>query len=163
MSIFLAKRKISYPGKFCLSCTLCPWICPTISSTQSQCAPHSWTRTVETKIILQNETLWSSLGMKALVHFLNSDAIPLVLTVVYAIITIFLAVIFKSDTFDLLAYRSFNVNDKSLSYTHVKSVISGNLNIALTTIYSVSINRILTLLHPLLCLLLLVDIRPSWY
>ena len=97
--------------------------------------------------------------MKAFRHFLSSDAIPLVLTIIYAIITAILAALFKSDTFNLLAYRSFSVNDKSLSYTHVKSVISGNLNIVITTLYSVSVthcirkkNSVLPfkLIHPLL-------------
>ena len=78
------------------------------------------------------------MALKALRHFLFSDAIALVCTIIYGIITVILAALFKIDAFNLLAYRSFSVNDKSLSYTHVKSVISGNLNIVITTLYSVS-------------------------
>ena len=50
------------------------------------------------------------------------------------------AYVFKKDKMGIQAFRAFDLEDKTLQYEHSPSVISGDMNIFLSTVYGVSLN-----------------------
>ena len=74
----------------------------------------------------------------ALLRYIKEDFLELLLNVFFILIIGVFAYIFKGDVFGgLQAFRAFDLSDKSLSYVHRSSVISGNENIILSTFYGV--------------------------
>ena len=71
--------------------------------------------------------------------YLKSDICQISLSLVMLAVNGLIAWGFKTDRFKIIqAYRAFDLSDKSLSYIHQESTVSGNLNIIITTILTVS-------------------------
>ena len=68
--------------------------------------------------------------------YIWSDWPILLGNICYIAIVLTLARTAKMDTFGHQAFRTFDLSDKSLSYKHVKSRISGNQNIIFTIVWS---------------------------
>ena len=46
--------------------------------------------------------------------------------------------VFKVDLLNVQAYRPFDLADTSLGHVHQPSVVSGSLNVAISTLFAVS-------------------------
>jgi hypothetical protein len=74
----------------------------------------------------------------ALFQFIIKDAMELLLNFAFLVITGVFAYLFRKDKLGLQAFRAFDFKDNTLNYLHRPSVISGNNNIIISTIYGVS-------------------------
>ena len=75
-----------------------------------------------------------------LYEYLANDWWQICLSFFLVILLGIFAYVFKTDKLGFQAFRAFDLDDKSLQYEHTPSVITGNENIVISTIYGVRVH-----------------------
>jgi len=86
--------------------------------------------------------------LQALWLYVKADVAYVVFTIVVTVAIRSVGLSFKNDILNLQSYRSFDLNDTSISYEHQSSKVSGNANIFITSLYALILSLLGNYLIP---------------